>query len=74
MQIHQIGEHDGQPYFSLEYCDGGNLASKLNGTPLPALEAAQLVRMLAQAMQAAHEAGIIHRDLKPANVLFAACG
>jgi WD40 repeat protein/serine/threonine protein kinase len=69
VQIHEIGEHDGQPYFSLEYCAGGSLADKLNGTPLPAVEAAPLVRTLALAIQAAHQAGVIHRDLKPANVL-----
>ena len=71
VQIHQIGEHDGNPYFSLEYCDGGSLAGLLDGTPLPAEDAAHVVRLLAQAMQAAHDQNIIHRDLKPANVLLA---
>jgi serine/threonine protein kinase len=72
VQIHQIDEHDGLPYFSLEYCEGGSLAQKLNGAPLPPTDAAQVVRCLARAMHVAHEANIVHRDLKPANILLAA--
>ncbi len=71
VQIHEVGEHKGLPYFSLEFCAGGSLAGKLNGTPLPPVEAARLVETLARAMQAAHQAGVVHRDLKPANVLLA---
>jgi WD40 repeat protein len=74
VQIHEVGEHDGRPFFSLEFCSGGSLADKLNGTPLPAEEAARLLETLAQAMEAAHQAHVIHRDLKPANVLLAADG
>jgi serine/threonine-protein kinase len=69
VQIHEIGEHQGLPYFSLEFCGGGSLDSKLAGTPLPARDAAALLEKLALAVQAAHEKGVIHRDLKPANVL-----
>lgn len=69
VQIHEVGEHDGLPFFSLEFCAGGSLDRKLAGTPLPPEEAAALVEKLARAMHAAHERGVIHRDLKPANVL-----
>jgi WD40 repeat protein len=69
VQIYEIGETNGLPYFSLELIEGGSLAGKLQGTPLPAKESARLVETLARAMQHAHERGIIHRDLKPANVL-----
>ena len=69
VQIFEVGEHDGHPYFSLEFVDGGSLAQKLNGTPLPPRQAARLVETLGRAMQAAHQCGIVHRDLKPANVL-----
>jgi WD40 repeat protein/serine/threonine protein kinase len=69
VQIYEIGEQDGLPYFSLEFVDGGSLDKKLDGTPLPASEAAALVETLARAVEAAHRHGIIHRDLKPANVL-----
>jgi WD40 repeat protein len=74
VQIFEVGEHGGLPFFSLEFCPGGSLERKLNGTPLPPPEAADLVRTLARAVQAAHEAGIIHRDLKSANVLLTAEG
>jgi serine/threonine-protein kinase len=69
VQIYEIGERGGLPYFSLEFCGGGSLEKKLDGTPLPPREAAALVETLARAMHAAHEKGVIHRDLKPANVL-----
>jgi WD40 repeat protein len=72
--IHEVGEHDGLPFFSMEYCPGGSLAQKLAGTPLPPRQAAALVETLARAMHAAHEAGVVHRDLKPANVLLTADG
>lgn len=71
VQIHDIGERAGLPYFSLEYCEGGSLAKKLAGTPLPPLEAAKLVETLGRAVDAAHQKNIIHRDLKPHNVLLA---
>jgi hypothetical protein len=74
VQIYEVGEHEGNPYFALEYVDGGTLQQKLAGKPLPPREAAQLVETLARAMHAAHLRGIVHRDLKPANVLLAADG
>jgi tetratricopeptide (TPR) repeat protein len=74
VQIYEVGEHGGLPYFSLEFCGGGSLAHKMAGTPLVPQEAAALVEKLAHAMQAAHDRGVIHRDLKPANVLLAEDG
>ncbi len=69
VQIYQVGEQDGLPFFSLELAAGGSLADQLRGTPQPARPAAELAETLARAVQAAHERGIVHRDLKPANVL-----
>jgi WD40 repeat protein/serine/threonine protein kinase len=69
VQVYEVGEHEGLPFFSLEFCDGGSLDKKLAGNPLPPEQAARLVETLARAMQAAHDADVIHRDLKPANVL-----
>src|SRR5262249_6041303 len=69
VQIHEVGEHDGLPYFAMEFCPGGGLDKRLNGAPLPPREAAELVRALALAVDAAHGSGVVHRDLKPANVL-----
>jgi serine/threonine protein kinase len=72
--IHEVGEHDGKPFFSLEFCPGGSLEKTLDGTPLPPAKAARLVATLARAMHAAHQAQVVHRDLKPANVLLLADG
>jgi WD40 repeat protein len=69
VQVHEVGDHDGLPFFSLEFVPGGSLAQRLHGTPLPPRQAAALVARLAPAVHAAHRAGIVHRDLKPANVL-----
>jgi serine/threonine protein kinase len=74
IQVHEVGEYEGKPFFSLEFCDGGSLERKLRGTPLPPVEAARLLGTLAGAMQAAHEKSVIHRDLKPANVLLSEDG
>jgi hypothetical protein len=74
VQIHEVGECQGLPYFSLEFCPGGSLADKLDGTPWEPTAAARLVETLARAVQAAHQAQVIHRDLKPANVLLTADG
>jgi eukaryotic-like serine/threonine-protein kinase len=71
VQIHEVGEMDGKPYFSLEYVDGGCLANKMANEPQPAFSAAQLIEILARAMHYAHQRGIVHRDLKPANILLA---
>ncbi|MBI3823547.1 MAG: serine/threonine protein kinase [Planctomycetes bacterium] len=74
VQIFEFGEHQGLPYFSMEFCAGGSLASRLKAKPIPASEAAQLIETLARAIHVAHQQGIVHRDIKPANVLFAKDG
>jgi eukaryotic-like serine/threonine-protein kinase len=72
VQVYEIGEVGGCPYFSMEFVEGGSLASTLAGTPRPAREAAHLVETLARAVHAAHGQGVVHRDLKPANILLTA--
>ena len=74
VQIYEIGEHEGRPYFSLEYVEGGSLARRFDGTPLPPRTAAALVATLARAVAYAHQQGVVHRDLKPANILLLADG
>jgi eukaryotic-like serine/threonine-protein kinase len=71
VQIYDVGEVAGRPYFALEFVAGGNLAQHLHGTPQPVRPAAQLVETLARAVHAAHANGVVHRDLKPANILLA---
>ncbi len=71
VQVYEVGENAGEAFVSLEFVDGQSLARRLHGTPLPARQAAALVKVLAGAMHYAHERGVIHRDLKPANVLLA---
>ncbi len=69
VQIHEVGEHNGLPYLSLEYVPGGTLHDWLKGQPLPPMDACRIVEQLALTTQFAHEQGIVHRDLKPANIL-----
>jgi hypothetical protein len=69
--VYDFGTSQGKPFLAMEYCSAGNLASRLDGTPMNPQKAATLLESLARATQAAHAAGIIHRDLKPGNILFA---
>lgn len=74
VQIHEIGEYEGNPFFSLEYCEGGNLGSRLKKQLPSPSEAARLLATLAQAMHYAHLRGVVHRDLKPVNILLDSAG
>jgi serine/threonine protein kinase len=67
--IYDVGEQDGEHYLCMAYVDGESLATRVARGPLPADEAARIVRDVAEAVQHAHDRGIIHRDLKPANIL-----
>ena len=74
VQIYETGEHEGRPFFSLEYVEGGSLDQHISDGPTTPRLAAQFVETLARAIEVAHRAGIIHRDLKPANILLAKVG
>jgi serine/threonine protein kinase len=72
--IHEIGEHEGQHHYSMDFVDGENLADLCDGKPLPSKQAAELTATIADAVQFAHQRGILHRDLKPQNVMIDAKG
>ena len=67
--IHEVGEHEGQQYFSMDFVAGSNLADFARRNPLSPERAASFVQTIAEAVHFAHERGILHRDLKPQNIL-----
>jgi serine/threonine-protein kinase len=72
--VHEVGEHDGQPYFAMQLVEGATLAERVARGPLPPREAARLVAAAARAVDHAHGHGVLHRDLKPSNILLDAAG
>src|SRR5580658_3696645 len=67
--IHEIGEHQGRHFFSMEFVAGRTLADLLRDGPLPAKAAAGYLERVAVAVHYAHGRGVLHRDLKPSNIL-----
>ena len=67
--VYEVGRHDGQHYFSMEFIEGQNLSTLVWEHPLPAKTAARYVQQIAEAIHYAHQAGTLHRDLKPSNIL-----
>ena len=66
--IHGFEESDGVQALVLELVEGPTLAERIQEGPIPIEETVAIVRQIAEALEAGHEAGVIHRDLKPANV------
>ncbi len=72
--IFEVGQHEGQHFFSMAFVEGRSLAERLADGPMPPREAAALLLDVTRAIEYAHSRGVIHRDLKPSNILIGANG
>ncbi len=70
VRIHDIAEHDGRWFITMDFIDGDSLEKRLDGNQkLPTDKAIGFAHDLLDGLSAAHQRGVVHRDLKPANVL-----
>jgi TolB-like protein len=72
--IHEVGERDGQCYFSMKFVEGGHLDEVVRRAPMSIRQGAELIAKVARTVHYAHEHGILHRDIKPGNILLDAKG
>jgi TolB-like protein/Tfp pilus assembly protein PilF/predicted Ser/Thr protein kinase len=67
--IHEVGERDGQCYFSMKFIEGGQLDEVTKREPMSIRHAVELIAKVSRTVHYAHEHGILHRDIKPGNIL-----
>ncbi len=67
--IHEVGASEGTPFIVMEYIEGQDLRTLINGGPLPVSKVLDIGAQIADGLAAAHERGIVHRDLKPENIM-----
>jgi len=67
--IYEVGERDGQCYFSMKFVEGGQLDEVVKQSPMSLRQAVELIAKVARTVHYAHEHGILHRDIKPGNIL-----
>jgi TolB-like protein/Tfp pilus assembly protein PilF len=72
--IYEVGEQDGQCYFSMKFIEGGQLDEVIKHKPISIRQVAELMAKVARTVHYAHEHGILHRDLKSGNILLDAKG
>lgn len=70
--VYEVGQVDGEPFYSMQYVEGASLGEILREGPLSGKKAAEYLEPIARAVQAAHDRGVLHRDLKPQNILIEA--
>ena len=71
VQVYDVGEVEGHPFYTMEFVPGGTLSQKVEGVPQDVRESADIIATLARTMHYAHQSGVVHRDLKPGNILVA---
>ncbi|MCM2372335.1 WD40 repeat domain-containing serine/threonine protein kinase [Aporhodopirellula aestuarii] len=67
--VHEVGQHEGHHYFTMDFVDGESLAHVISKGSLAPRRAAELMKTIAESIEYAHQRGVLHRDLKPANIL-----
>ncbi len=72
--VYEVGEHHGQPWFSMKFIQGSTLSKRLMDGPMAPREAVAMLLPIVEAIGAAHRAGVLHRDVKPSNIMIASDG